>query len=254
MQATRRRAESRSARASRAGSRTSTAPAQRGASSPGRSGPTSRTASLSPDVNDPGFRNISFDELAAAYAEVSPGADRGRRRRDSDRDHVRHLECQGSAVRGPTGVRRGRRGAAHHRFRHHHRCLWTHPVGTNDRGVLEFHPARQARWWWGSIARSAAGSCAPTSRSWRASPTPTSAPIRTRACRTPSANTTKRRRETARDPARVRRRAASSTWWAAAAAPRPSTSCAVDARGAGHCAAQLARHRTGLPPERAWSR
>src|ERR1700681_708683 len=30
----------------------------------GALGPTSRTASLSPDVNDPGFRNISFDELA----------------------------------------------------------------------------------------------------------------------------------------------------------------------------------------------
>ena len=26
-------------------------------------GPTSRTASISPDVNDPGFRNTSFDEL-----------------------------------------------------------------------------------------------------------------------------------------------------------------------------------------------
>ncbi|HME39254.1 MAG TPA: methionine synthase [Steroidobacteraceae bacterium] len=33
----------------------------------GALGPTSRTASLSPDVNDPGFRNISFDELAADY-------------------------------------------------------------------------------------------------------------------------------------------------------------------------------------------
>jgi 5-methyltetrahydrofolate--homocysteine methyltransferase len=32
-------------------------------------GPTNRTASLSPDVNDPGFRSVSFDELAAAYAE-----------------------------------------------------------------------------------------------------------------------------------------------------------------------------------------
>ncbi len=37
----------------------------------GALGPTSRTASLSPDVNDPGFRNISFDELAAAYSEVT---------------------------------------------------------------------------------------------------------------------------------------------------------------------------------------
>src|SRR6185437_2976723 len=30
-------------------------------------GPTNRTASLSPDVNDPGFRNVSFAQLAAAY-------------------------------------------------------------------------------------------------------------------------------------------------------------------------------------------
>ncbi len=30
-------------------------------------GPTNRTASISPDVNDPGFRNIRFDELAGTY-------------------------------------------------------------------------------------------------------------------------------------------------------------------------------------------
>ena len=30
-------------------------------------GPTNRTASISPDVNDPGFRNISFDALAETY-------------------------------------------------------------------------------------------------------------------------------------------------------------------------------------------
>ena len=32
-------------------------------------GPTNRTASLSPDVEDPGFRNVSFDELVNAYSE-----------------------------------------------------------------------------------------------------------------------------------------------------------------------------------------
>ena len=32
-------------------------------------GPTNRTASLSPDVNDPGFRNITFEELVANYRE-----------------------------------------------------------------------------------------------------------------------------------------------------------------------------------------
>ncbi len=36
-------------------------------------GPTNRTASLSPDVNDPGFRNISFDELVDAYTEATRG-------------------------------------------------------------------------------------------------------------------------------------------------------------------------------------
>ena len=37
----------------------------------GALGPTSRTASLSPDVNDPGFRNISFDALVAGYSEAA---------------------------------------------------------------------------------------------------------------------------------------------------------------------------------------
>ena len=36
-------------------------------------GPTNRTASMSPDVNDPGFRNISFDQLVAAYTEAARG-------------------------------------------------------------------------------------------------------------------------------------------------------------------------------------
>jgi len=36
-------------------------------------GPTSRTASLSPDVNDPGFRNVSFDELVENYTDAANG-------------------------------------------------------------------------------------------------------------------------------------------------------------------------------------
>jgi 5-methyltetrahydrofolate--homocysteine methyltransferase len=36
-------------------------------------GPTNRTASISPDVNDPGFRNTSFEQLAEAYAEQAAG-------------------------------------------------------------------------------------------------------------------------------------------------------------------------------------
>ncbi|RKZ59146.1 MAG: methionine synthase, partial [Candidatus Parabeggiatoa sp. nov. 3] len=34
-------------------------------------GPTNRTASISPDVNDPGFRNITFDGLVEAYYEAT---------------------------------------------------------------------------------------------------------------------------------------------------------------------------------------
>ncbi len=36
-------------------------------------GPTNRTASISPDVNDPGFRNISFEQLVGAYIESTKG-------------------------------------------------------------------------------------------------------------------------------------------------------------------------------------
>jgi 5-methyltetrahydrofolate--homocysteine methyltransferase len=34
-------------------------------------GPTNRTASISPDVNDPGFRNITFEQLSEAYGEAA---------------------------------------------------------------------------------------------------------------------------------------------------------------------------------------
>ena len=34
-------------------------------------GPTNRTASLSPDVNNPGFRNVTFDELRETYLEAT---------------------------------------------------------------------------------------------------------------------------------------------------------------------------------------
>ena len=39
----------------------------------GALGPTNRTASISPDVNDPGARNVRFDELVATYGEAIAG-------------------------------------------------------------------------------------------------------------------------------------------------------------------------------------
>jgi 5-methyltetrahydrofolate--homocysteine methyltransferase len=43
----------------------------------GAIGPTPRTASISPEVNDPGARNVSFDELRAAYREQVEGLVQG---------------------------------------------------------------------------------------------------------------------------------------------------------------------------------
>ena len=39
----------------------------------GSIGPTNKTASMSPDVNDPGFRAIDFDELVTSYKEQVKG-------------------------------------------------------------------------------------------------------------------------------------------------------------------------------------
>jgi len=39
----------------------------------GAFGPTNRTASISPNVNDPGFRAVTFDDLASAYGEQARG-------------------------------------------------------------------------------------------------------------------------------------------------------------------------------------
>src|SRR3990167_9181257 len=41
-------------------------------------GPTNKTASISPDVNDPAFRNIHFDELVSSYTEAVAGLIAGR--------------------------------------------------------------------------------------------------------------------------------------------------------------------------------
>jgi hypothetical protein len=38
-----------------------------------RDRPTTKTASISPDVNDPGFRNVTFDALVRAYGDALRG-------------------------------------------------------------------------------------------------------------------------------------------------------------------------------------
>ena len=43
----------------------------------GSIGPTNRSASISPDVNDPAFRNVAFDQLLEAYAEQARALAKG---------------------------------------------------------------------------------------------------------------------------------------------------------------------------------
>ena len=75
------------------------------ASSPASIGPTNRTLSISPDVNNPAFRAITFDEMRDAYKEQVARPDRRRLRPAAARDDLRHAERQGGARRDRGGVR-----------------------------------------------------------------------------------------------------------------------------------------------------
>ena len=59
-----------------------------------------------PDVNDPGFRNITFRRAGGDLRRGHAGAGRRRRRPDPGRDDLRHAERQGGALRGAQGAGR----------------------------------------------------------------------------------------------------------------------------------------------------
>ena len=106
-------------------------------------GPTSRTASISPDVNDPGFRNTSFDELRDTYREAIEGLDR----RGADTLMVETifdtLNAKAALCAGRS-VRRARRTPAGDDLRHHHRRLRAHAVRADRRSVPRLAGTRAA--------------------------------------------------------------------------------------------------------------
>ena len=110
----------------------------------GSLGPTNRTASLSPDVNDPGARER---RLRGARERLPGGGARtrgGRRGPAGHRDHLRHAQRQGRHLR--RGVALGGAGlptAAHHQ-RHHHRPLRADALGPDGGRLLEQRAARAA--------------------------------------------------------------------------------------------------------------
>src|SRR4030095_9149820 len=100
--------------------------------------PTTRRASISPDVNDPGARNVRFDELLAAYGEAIEGlADRGA-------EHFLvgnifdHTNSKAALSHRRVFFRPRQPSLSDHRLRHHHRRIGPHAFRPDDGGVLEF--------------------------------------------------------------------------------------------------------------------
>lgn len=106
----------------------------------GSIGPTPRTASISPDVSDPGARNVTFDQLVEAYLEQIRGLVEGGADLLLVETGFRYLELQSSSFRNRYVLRRVRQKIAHHDFRYCDRRVRTYPVGTDSDGFLVFHP------------------------------------------------------------------------------------------------------------------
>ena len=110
----------------------------------GALGPTNRTATISPDVNDPGFRNVSYDELVAAYGEAMSALVEGGVDLLLVETVFDTLNAKAALFAIDDVFRRARHAPAAHRLRDDHRRVGTHAVRADDRGVLEFGAAREA--------------------------------------------------------------------------------------------------------------
>ena len=110
----------------------------------GALGPTNRTASLSPDVNNPGFRGVTFDELVDAYYEqarglVDGGVDILLPETTFDTLNLKAALFAIEKYFDDTGIT-----PAGHRLDHDHRRLGPHALRPDRRGVLELDLARAA--------------------------------------------------------------------------------------------------------------
>ena len=95
----------------------------------GSVGPLNITLSLSPRVDDPGFRTHTFDAGRRGVRRADPRPRRRRRRPAADRDDLRHAQLQG----GDRRRARGRAAAAALDQRHDRRPLRAHADRPDDR-------------------------------------------------------------------------------------------------------------------------
>ena len=121
----------------------------------GALGPTNRTATISPDVNDPGFRNVSYDELVAAYTEAIDGLVEGGADLLLVETVFDTLNAKAALFAIEHLLRGARDAAADHRLGHDHRCLGPHALRPDAGSLLGLGAARADRWPWVSTARSA---------------------------------------------------------------------------------------------------
>ena len=110
----------------------------------GAIGPTNRTASLSPDVNNPGFRNVTFDALVDAYSEQAHGLIEGGVDAIVIETVFDTLNAKAAGLCGARYLRENRRQPADHDLRNHHRSVGPKPVGADAGSVLVFDAALAA--------------------------------------------------------------------------------------------------------------
>ncbi len=108
----------------------------------GAIGPTNRTASISPDVNDPGARNVDLRRARRGVPGAGPRSRRRRGRRAPRRDDLRHAQRQGRHLRPRDALRGAGPPLAGDDLGHDHRRVRSHPLRTGDRGVLVLGAAR----------------------------------------------------------------------------------------------------------------
>ena len=110
----------------------------------GALGPTNRTASISPDVNNPGYRATSFDDLRIAYGEQLRGLIDGGADIILIETIFDTLNAKAAIFAARGDFRREGDLAAGHDLRHDHRPVRPHAVGPDADRVLAFDPPCQA--------------------------------------------------------------------------------------------------------------
>ena len=190
----------------------------------GALGPTNRTASISPDVADPGARNVTFDELADAYPESAEGLIEG----GADLLVIETIFDTLNAKAAIFGVE-----AAFDALGERVPLVISGTItdasrpdalGPDGGGVLDIGRARPAARRRAQLRARRHASCAATSPTSRGSRSCRSSPTRTPGCPTSSAATTRRPRRWPSCSAQLAARRARSTSRAAAAGRRRPTS------------------------------